>query len=106
MHYETSRITDKAWVEFIARHPEHAKRTQTVNYLTTTTANYEKARERVLCCDLSTCPILVVGIGEATWDGMPWDGCMVKCDKNDGQLYLVDAFNEELPSISFSYIRF
>ena len=106
MHRETSKITDDAWSEFITRHPEHAKRTQTVNYRTTTTANYEKARERVLRGDLGTCPILVVGIGEATWDGVPWDGRMVKYSSDDGQMYLVDAFAEDASPVAYAYIRF
>ena len=31
---------------------------------------------------------------------------MVKHDKDDGQLYLVDSFSEELPPISYSHFRF
>ena len=94
MHAETNRITNEAWAEFVSHHPEHERTTQPVSYKTTTTANFEKARERILRGDLGTCPILVVGIGEKTWDGVPWDGRAVRLNKNDGRLYLVDAFGD------------
>ncbi len=105
IHEDTRRITDDAWNDFITRNPQHAKQSQTVSYSTTTTANFEKARERVLRGDLGTCPILVIGIGESTWDGIPWDGCMVKYSSQDGQMYLVDAFDPAIPPLLYPYIR-
>lgn len=68
-------------------------------FRTTTTANFEKARERVLRGDLGTCPILVIGIGKKTWDSEPWDGYIVKYDKNTGCLYKSPYLggNEHIP---------
>lgn len=81
MHEETRVIADEAWAEFIEIEPDFASEKQTVDYRTTTTANFEKARERILRGDLGTCPILVIGIGKKTWDGLPWDGLAVKYEK-------------------------
>ena len=92
IHEETRIITDNAWDQFISANPEFAGSKQTVEYRTTTTANFEKAKERVLRGDLGTCPILVVGIGKKTWDGKPWDGMAIKYDKNLGKLAVVNAF--------------
>lgn len=89
---DTKHIARNAWSEFIDSHPQFEKEKQPVGYGTTTTANYEKARERVLRGDLGTCPILVVGIGEKTWDGKPWDGKKVQYFKEEGNMYLVDSF--------------
>lgn len=89
---ETKRITREIWQTYTADHPEVAGTAQLVDYGTSTTANFEKARERVLRGDLGTCPILVVGIGEATWNGVPWDGRMVKYFREEGEMRLVDAF--------------
>lgn len=92
IHEDTRDITDSSWLKFIEEHPEHAQREQTVNYRTTTTANFEKARERVLRGDLGTCPILVVGIGRKTWDGKSWDGKSVKYDRQSGRLMISPTF--------------
>lgn len=92
MHEETRAIADRAWKDFVEAEPSFASWEQTVNYRTTTTANFEKARERVLRGDLGTCPILVVGIGEKTWDGEPWDGKSVKYDKSREALVIRDSF--------------
>lgn len=94
MQDETKSITRTAWAEFVASHPEHVHTTQPVDYGTTTTANFEKARERILRGDLGTCPILLVGIGEKTWDGIPWDGRKVQYFSEEGCMYLVDCFGE------------
>lgn len=104
MHDETRRITDDAWQDFINRNPKYARKTQTVNYRTTTTANFEKARHRVLRGDLRTCPILMVGIGESTWDGVPWDGKMVHFDSAEGRCSFVDAFDSEAPTYVYESI--
>lgn len=92
---DTKRIARSAWNEFIDSHPEYREKAQPVDYGTTTTANFEKARERVLRGDLGTCPILVIGIGEKTWDRAPWDGKAVKYFKDEGVMYLVDSFSSE-----------
>ena len=89
---DTKRITRNAWSEFVDSHPQFKKKQQPVDYGTTTTANFEKARERVLRGDLGTCPILVVGIGEKTWDAKPWDGKKVQYFSDEGNMYLVDSF--------------
>lgn len=44
MHEETRVIADEAWAEFIEIEPDFASEKQTVDYRTTTTANFEKAR--------------------------------------------------------------
>lgn len=92
MHEDTRTITDEAWRQFISSNPSLAANKQTVDYRTSTTANFEKAKERVLRGDLGTCPILVVGIGRSTWDGVPWDGKSVMYDKTLGKLMLHDVF--------------
>ncbi len=66
-----------------------------MDYGTSTTANFEKARERVLRGDLGTCPILVVGIGAKAWDGRPWDGKSVQFFRSDHSMYLVDSFEND-----------
>lgn len=104
MHEDTRDITDDAWRRFISDHPEHERETQTVNYRTTTTANYEKARERVLRGDLGTCPILVVGIGRRTWDGEPWDGKAIKYDSSVGKLMIADAFGKSADQMPYPEI--
>ncbi len=78
MHYETRELTDRLWSEYVAKNPKAAKKEQPVRYTTTTTANYEKALDRIKRGDAGTCPILLIGIGEATWDGEPFDGQIVK----------------------------
>lgn len=104
MHDDTRTIADSAWKEFIERNPSMSAAEQTVSYSTTTTANYEKARERILRGDLGTCPILMVGIGAKAWDRRPWDGKIVKYDKAAGQLMLCDAFDEETPSVPYPWL--
>lgn len=97
VHEDTREITDSSWERFISDFPEHQNKTQTVNYRTTTTANYEKARERVLRGDLGTCPILVVGIGRKTWDEKPWDGKSIKYEPSAGRLMISDSFDSSAP---------
>lgn len=101
MHEDTKELADALWNNFIATNPQYKQEKQTVEYRTSTTANFEKARERVLRGDLGTCPILVVGIGKATWDGAPWDGRSVKYDKDDKKLYLEHTFDENLSKTPF-----
>lgn len=91
---DTRRLAKTIWNDFITRHPEHCRKAQPVEYGTSTTANFEKARERVLRGDLGTCPILVIGIGENTWDGKPWDGRKAQYIKSKGFLALVDSFED------------
>lgn len=104
MQEDTKRIARNAWDDFIDRHPQYEEKTQPVDYGTTTTANFEKARERVLRGDLGTCPILVIGIGEKTWDGVPWDGRKVQYFRDDGNMYLVDSFAEETTSLRWELV--
>lgn len=89
---DTKQLAARLWEQFIATHPEYQHETQPVDYGTTTTANFEKARERVLRGDLGTCPILVIGIGEKTWDGTQWDGQKVQFVKEEEKPALVNAF--------------
>lgn len=104
VHEETRDITDDAWRGFTATHIEYDGEAQTVNYRTTTTANFEKARERVLRGDLGTCPILVVGIGRRTWDGKPWDGRSVKYDPQSGRLMIAHTFDPSDAAIPYPEI--
>lgn len=97
MHEDTKELADTLWSRFITANPQYKGEKQTVDYRTTTTANFEKARERVLRGDLGTCPILVVGIGKSTWDGVPWDGRSVKYSKSDKKLYLEHTFDGSSP---------
>lgn len=91
---DTKQITRRVWTEYIATHPQFGCQAQPVDYGTTTTANFEKARSRILRGDLGSCPILVIGIGEKTWDGVPWDGRKLQYDKDEGGLFLINSFGE------------
>lgn len=104
MQEDTKRIARDAWAGFVDRYPQYGQKTQPVDYGTTTTANFEKARERVLRGDLGTCPILVIGIGERTWDGVPWDGRKVQYFRDDGNMYLVDSFGDDLASVRWGLV--
>lgn len=73
VHAETRDLGKKLWDEYIVAHPEDAKKKH-AEYTTTTTANYEKALDRVKRGDGGTCPLILFGIGEKTWDGEPFDG--------------------------------
>ncbi|WP_165056278.1 MULTISPECIES: BglII/BstYI family type II restriction endonuclease [unclassified Adlercreutzia] len=101
---DTKKLAKQIWDEFVERNPQLKGKAQPVEYGTTTTANFEKARERVLRGDLGTCPILVVGIGEQTWDGLPWDGRKVQYFKGEGFLALVDSFEEIPPDITYEIV--
>lgn len=101
---DTKRLARRIWEEFVASHPKYEKKVQPVDYGTTTTANFEKARERVLRGDLGTCPILVIGIGERTWDGAPWDGRKVQYIRGEGFLALVDAFDDSLTPLTYEVV--
>lgn len=92
MQEGTRQLAKRVWDDFLLRHPEYAGEKQPVRYDTSTTANFEKARERVLRGDLGSCPILVVGIGGAAWDGVPWDGRVHRYCKERQSLQLVEAF--------------
>lgn len=104
IHDETREITNKAWQEYVSRTPSMEGVDQTVSYRTTTTANYEKARERVLRGDLGTCPIIVFGIGERTWDGEPWDGRSVVFNKDTGGMEYKNTFTGEAPEPFDAYL--
>lgn len=104
MQEDTKRLAKREWSEFIATHTAFRSKAQPVDYGTSTTANFEKARERVLRGDLGTCPILVVGIGEKTWDGIPWDGRKVQYFKDDGNMCLVDCFVEDAEPFRYEIV--
>lgn len=91
---DTKRIARDAWSEFISANPHLKREKQPVDYGTSTTANFEKAQERILRGDLGTCPILTIGIGEKTWDKKPWDGRKVQYFSDEHTMYLVDSFEE------------
>lgn len=101
---DTKRIAKVAWDGFVSANPQYGKEAQPVDYGTSTTANFEKARERVLRGDLGTCPILVIGIGEKTWDGKPWDGKKAQYFKEEGKMYLVDAFDPGAPFTHYDMV--
>lgn len=91
-HESTKALARRVWADFVEERPDLADCKQPVDYSTTTTANFEKAVQRVKRGDLGTCPILVVGIGERAWDGQPWDGMKWKWDKEARKLVLAPAF--------------
>ena len=104
IHDETRDITDEAWQEYVSRTPSARKEKQTVEYRTTTTANYAKARERILRGDLGTWPIIVFGIGEKTWDGKPWDGRSIVYNKTTHGLEYKSTFTDEAPEPFDAYL--
>jgi len=81
LHDSTKELARTIWQQYINEHPEFAKEKQPVDLSTTTTANFEKAVQRIIRGDLGTCPILMFGIGEKAWDGKPWDGKIMQWDK-------------------------
>lgn len=88
---ETKSIARSVWSAYLSDHPECKGKKQPVTYGTTTTSNFEKARNRVIRGDLGTCPILVVGIGANAWTGEPWTGMFVHTDSRMGALKHVNA---------------
>jgi len=90
LHDSTKELTRAIWQKYITDYPEHADEKQPVDLSTTTTANYEKAVQRITRGDLGTCPILMFGIGEKTWDGKPWDRKIMSWDKDLKKLIAVD----------------
>jgi hypothetical protein len=90
LHDSTKELTRSIWQHYITEHPEHANDKQPVDLSTTTTANYEKAVQRIIRGDLGTCPILMFGIGERAWDGVPWDRKIMNWDKDLKKLVAID----------------
>lgn len=90
MQDATKNLANIVWDRYVLDHPEFAEERQLVTYGTTTTANFEKARQRILRGDLGTCPILVFGVSERTWDGQPWDGRIWRWNSDIKELELVD----------------
>lgn len=90
LHDSTKELTRSIWQDYLTEHPEHANDKQPVDLSTTTTANYEKAIQRIIRGDLGTCPILVFGIGENAWDGKPWDGKIMQWNKDTQNLVIAD----------------
>ena len=88
----TKMLAKRVWDEYTATRPSLAGCEQPVTYSTTTTANFEKAIQRVKRGDLGTCPILIIGIDENTWDGVPWDGMGWKWNKDAQKLELAPVF--------------
>jgi hypothetical protein len=84
----TKELTRSIWREYVDRNPELADMKQPVDYSTSTTANFEKAVQRIIRGDLGTCPILMFGIGKKAWDSVPWDGKVLVWNKNSRTLEL------------------
>jgi hypothetical protein len=104
LHDSTKELTRSIWQNYITEHPQHANDRQPVDLSTTTTANYEKAIQRIIRGDLGTCPILVFGVGENAWDGVPWDGKIMQWDKDLQKLVIAD-YAPKKPSISYATIN-
>lgn len=98
LHDSTKDLTRGIWADYIESHPEHADKKQPVDYRTTTTANYEKAVQRILRGDLGTCPILMFGIGEKAWNKIPWTGNALRWNKDTRELECVPLKLEVDPS--------
>lgn len=90
MQDATKNLAKSVWSQYILDHPEYRNKKQLVTYDTTTTANFEKARQRILRGDLGTCPVIVFGVSENTWDGEPWDGHVWRWNKKTKQLELTN----------------
>lgn len=84
VHTDTSLLTNMLWSDYVASNPAYAKVKQPVVFRTTTTANYEKALDRINRGDGGTCPLLLFGIGKRTWDGKPFNGYILKWSKLQG----------------------
>lgn len=90
LHESTKNLAKSLWEAYLGDHPEIVGMKQLVDLKTSTTSNFEKATHRILRGDLGSCPILMFGIGEQTWNGQPWDGKIVKWDKEQGKLVPCD----------------
>lgn len=98
---DTKNLAKKLWSAYLSTHPEQRGKRQPVDYNTTTTSNFEKGAQRIIRGDVGTCPILMIGIGEAAWNQLPWSGAVLKWDKNEQCLALHDAFT--LDPLGLSY---
>lgn len=90
---DTRMLAKKLWDDYIGLHPEYTEHTQLVDYGTTTTSNYEKGAQRIIRGDLGLCPILMIGIGQSTWNSKPWSGTILRWDKKEKAHVLCNAFS-------------
>jgi len=66
-------LTRRLWTEYLNTLPP-AQQTQAipVNFSTSTVTSFDKAELRVRRGVMGSCPILIVGANEATWNGKPY----------------------------------
>lgn len=68
-------LLGRLWEEWNSQFPEEEQAVkEPIDMRTSTTTNFEKAALRVKRGVMGTCPLLVVGLSEATWNGQPYKG--------------------------------
>lgn len=65
-------LAKRLWDEYQAGLPPEQRNPRLPIDMTTTTTNFEKAVMRVRRSVMGTCPLLVVAVTEATWNGNPY----------------------------------
>ena len=67
------RLARKIWTEYQATvaKPDRIARLP-IDLITSTTTSFDKAEIRVKRQGAGTCPILIVGVTDSTWDGLPF----------------------------------
>ena len=66
-------LARRVWAEYQNQlPPEHRSPKLPIDLTTSTTTSFDKAEMRVLRQGAGTCPVLIIGVTEATWDGKPF----------------------------------
>ena len=69
------KLARKIWTAYQGSLPvEHRTKGLPIDLSTSTTTSFDKAAIRVKRQGAGTCPVLIVGVTDATWDGSPFTG--------------------------------
>ena len=68
-------LARRVWAQYQKRLPVEQRTAKLpIDLTTSTTTSFDKAEIRVRRQGAGTCPVLIVGVTEASWDGMPFTG--------------------------------
>lgn len=71
-------LADRLWRNYLGTLPDDQRNQRLpIDLSTSTTTSLEKAALRVRRGIMGTCPLLVVAVTEATWNGMPYTAPVV-----------------------------
>lgn len=69
------RLARRIWSEYQTELPQEQRNPKLpIDLTTSTTTSFDKAEIRVRRQGAGTCPVLIIGVTEATWDGRPFTG--------------------------------